>query len=99
MLPLHGDAAEIGLIADFVVEAVEVAQLAHDAPDHRLLHCQQSVAAVQRENIGPRAAAQALHVVGGVQRAEIPIPILIIGAEQIEFDDHSSCHCLPYTIL
>ena len=85
-LPFLGHAAEIGLVADFVVDVVEVLQGLDDPLHHGILHGQQT-AVLERVDVGPRNRADAVDVVAGVHRAEVPHGILIERAEQDHFDD------------
>ena len=42
VLPFERDAAGVRLIADFVVEIIELLQLSHDLAHHGFLNCQQT---------------------------------------------------------
>ncbi len=87
VLPGLRHAAEIGLVADFIIDVVEVLQGLDDASHHGLLHGQQ-VLVPQRIDLGPPDLADAIHVIGGIHRAQLPHPVLVEGAEQDHLDDN-----------
>src|SRR6266576_514145 len=88
-LPLDGD-AEVGLVANFIVEIVEVLQLGDDLAHHRLLHRPQAAGIGERIDVGVRDGADAVDVVRDVYRAELPHRVPVERAEQIHLDHHTA---------
>ena len=84
-LPLQGHAAEIGFVADFVVQVVVLVQGGDDFADEGLVNRLHG-RVFERVDIGARHGADAVHVVGGVHGAEIPHFVLVEGAEENVFD-------------
>ena len=66
VLPFHCHTAEIRLVANLVVEVVELVQLRDDFSRHRLLHGEQRPVPVESVDIRARDVADAIHVVDAV---------------------------------
>ena len=86
VLPFLGHASEVRLIADLVVEVVEVFQGLHDPADHRVLDGQQILVS-EGVDLCPCHVADPVNVVPHVHRAQVPHPVLVEWAEENQFDD------------
>src|SRR5262249_1502089 len=62
----------------------------HNSPDELLLHIEQATRFVGRIDIGAGDLAQAVDVVVDVERAQLPLRLLVEGAEEIDLHDHTT---------
>ena len=98
VLPVERHAAEIRLVANFVVQIVVVPQLLDELAGQGDLDLQQ-VRMLQRVDFFPAAVPHAVDVVRGVHRAGSPQLVVVHRAEQIEFDDHAALAGLRQEIV
>ena len=88
VLPLHRHPAKIGFVADLENHVVHRVQFRDKLADQRFLDRQQSSAAVEGMDGMFIHRSHRIDVVGGIHRAELPLHLLIHGAEQRHFDNH-----------
>ena len=71
LAPLRRDAAEIGLVADFVVDVLGISQLFHDLFGHQLFD-RGDLLVFARVDFQPRRRTDLLHVVRRIERMDGP---------------------------
>jgi len=89
-LPRDGYATEVRLIADFIVDVVEFAQLFDDAPRHSFLNRKQSAVPVERVDVGARNVTETVDIVRRIERTELPLRFFVHRTEQIHLDDDAA---------
>ncbi len=88
VLPIHRHSAKIRLVADLENHIVHRVQFRDEFTHQRFLERQQSAAAVEGMDGVFIHRAHRIDVVGGIHRAELPLHLLVHGAEQSHLDDH-----------
>ena len=99
VLPRDGHAAEIRLVANLEKDVVEAIQLGDELARERLMNGKQAAMLVERVDRGARDRADAIDVVRGVHRAELPLHLLVHRAEQAQLDHHPLLRRLPNKFL
>ena len=99
VLPIHGHAAEVRLVADFVVDIVELDQFRHDLADHLLLDGEQAAVLVERVHVIAADFSNAVHIVSVVLRTQLPLLFLVHGAEEVHLHHNSPLTGLRHKIL
>ena len=82
MLPLERDTAEIRLVANLVIQIVELVQLVDDLADHSILYRKEPGMFVERINMRAVLRPDSLNVVFRIHRTDIPLLVLVHRAEQ-----------------
>ena len=67
-LPFECDATEVRLVADLIIQVIEIFQLLYYSAHHRILYGQQ-IGILKRISLGAFHGADAVNVVGSVHRA------------------------------
>ena len=89
-LPVVVDAPLVRLVADLVVQVVELGELLDDPPHHPLVHLQQAGMLVERVHVPAVLRPDALDVVPRIHRAQVPLLVFVHRAEQIHLDDDAA---------
>src|SRR5215510_13677966 len=87
LLPIHRNAGRVRLVANFVEDIVEVLQLGDDSAHEPFLNFEQAAVFIERVNVEPPDIAQAVDVVAGVERAELPLRVAVERAKEIDLND------------
>src|SRR6476619_5022714 len=66
VLPIEGNAAEVGLVANLVIDIIELVQLGNDLPNQGFVNGNEATGLVQGINVGSWNISDVVDVIGSV---------------------------------